>query len=86
LPGHFPGHPIIPGVLLLASVEDVLRDAGLRVVECTKVKFVAPVLPDQTISIRVDIEMRGDARFEISASGHVSVSGTLRCAVVEAAA
>jgi acyl-coenzyme A synthetase/AMP-(fatty) acid ligase/3-hydroxymyristoyl/3-hydroxydecanoyl-(acyl carrier protein) dehydratase len=80
LPGHFPGRPIIPGVLLLASVEDVLRDAGLRVVECTKVKFLTPVLPDQTVSIRVDVEAHHAARFEIVGSGQVFVSGNLRCA------
>lgn len=83
VPGHFPGHPIIPGVVLLASVEDVLRDAGLRIVECKKVKFVAPVPPDQTVSIRIDVEARSAARFDISAAGHVFVSGSLRCAEME---
>jgi acyl-coenzyme A synthetase/AMP-(fatty) acid ligase len=86
LPGHFPGRPIIPGVLLLASVEDVLRDAGLRVVECTKVKFLAPVLPDQTVSIRIDVEAHRAVRFEIFSSGQVFVSGNLRCTDMESAA
>jgi len=86
LSGHFPGRPIIPGVLLLASVEDVLRDAGLRVVECTKVKFLTPVLPDQTVSIRVDVQTIDAARFEIFSSGQVFVSGNLRCAAMESPA
>jgi len=86
LPGHFPGRPIIPGVLLLASVEDVLRDAGLRVVECTKVKFLAPVLPDQTVSIRINVEAHHAVSFEIFSSGQVFVSGNLRCAGMGSAA
>ena len=86
LPGHFPGRPIIPGVVLLASVEDVLRDAGLRVVEYTKVKFLTPALPDQTLSIRVDVEAHHAARFQICSSVQVFVSGNLRCADLEGAA
>ena len=86
LPGHFPGRPISPGVLLLASVEDVLRDAGLRVVECTKVKFLTPVLPDQTVSIRIDVEAHHAVRFEVFSSGQVFVSGNLRCADMGSAA
>jgi hypothetical protein len=35
-PGHFPGHPVVPGVLLLAEVESALRERGLRVVGCTR--------------------------------------------------
>jgi len=80
IPGHFPGRPIVPGVLLLASVEQLLRDAGLRVVECTQAKFLAPVLPDQIVAIRVDVDERSAARFEIVAAARIVVAGSLRCA------
>jgi acyl-coenzyme A synthetase/AMP-(fatty) acid ligase len=80
LAGHFPGRPMIPGAVLLASVEDVLRDAGLRLVECTKAKFAAPVLPEQKVTIRVDLEAPTTARFEIRGSGRLFASGDLRLA------
>jgi acyl-coenzyme A synthetase/AMP-(fatty) acid ligase/3-hydroxymyristoyl/3-hydroxydecanoyl-(acyl carrier protein) dehydratase len=77
--GHFPGRPIVPGVLLLASIEELLRKAGLRVVECTQAKFLAPVLPGQVVTIRVDVDQRSSARFEIVAATRVVVSGSLEC-------
>ena len=79
IPGHFPGRPIVPGVLLLASVEQLLRNAGLRVVECTQAKFLAPVLPEQIVAIRVDVDERSTARFEIVAAARIVVAGSLRC-------
>ena len=80
--GHFPGRPIVPGVLLLASVEQLLRNAGLRVVECTQAKFFAPVLPEQMVAIRVEVDERSSARFEIVAAARIVVAGTLRCTFV----
>jgi acyl-coenzyme A synthetase/AMP-(fatty) acid ligase/3-hydroxymyristoyl/3-hydroxydecanoyl-(acyl carrier protein) dehydratase len=79
LPGHFPGRPIVPGVLLLASVEDVLRADGLRVVGCAQAKFLAPVLPEQVLMIRVDVDERADAHFEIVAAERTVAAGSLRC-------
>ena len=78
-PGHFPGRPIVPGVLLLASVEDMLRAIGLRVVGCAQAKFLAPVLPEQPLAIRVDDDEGADARFAIVADQRVVATGSLRC-------
>ncbi len=80
IPGHFPGRPIVPGVLLLASVEEMLRKVGLRVVECKQAKFLTPVLPDQVVTIRVDFDQRSTARFEIVAATRIVASGSLGCA------
>jgi 3-hydroxymyristoyl/3-hydroxydecanoyl-(acyl carrier protein) dehydratase len=80
LPGHFPGRPIVPGVLLLASVEDMLRAAGLRVIACATAKFLAPVLPDQMLDIRADVDEGADVRFEIAAAGRTVAAGSLHCA------
>ena len=80
LPGHFPGRPIVPGVLLLASVEEMLRAAGLRVIACATAKFPASALPDQMLDFRVDVDERADARFEIAAAGRIVAAGILHCA------
>jgi 3-hydroxyacyl-[acyl-carrier-protein] dehydratase len=59
LPGHFPGHPIVPGALLLDHVLTGVAAAMNRpVTVLQKVKFVAPLLPDE--SVTVACEATGD--------------------------
>ncbi len=63
LPGHFPGRPVVPAVLLLQSVADALRPhfgnrAPSRV---SAAKFLHPVAPEQTLVLQLDID-RASAR------------------------
>jgi 3-hydroxymyristoyl/3-hydroxydecanoyl-(acyl carrier protein) dehydratase len=81
LPGHFPGDPVVPGVLLLAEVERVLRERGLRIVGCTRIKFVAPVSPGQRCVLDVALGDLNAVGFTMKLPAGVAVSGTLRCAV-----
>jgi 3-hydroxyacyl-[acyl-carrier-protein] dehydratase len=49
LAGHFPGNPIVPGVLLLDCVMDALQRAGgAPVVHLQRVKFLSALRPDET--------------------------------------
>jgi len=48
LPGHFPGRPIVPGVLLLDAV---MQAAGLGQGLLRRAKFLAPVLPGDPVEI-----------------------------------
>jgi 3-hydroxymyristoyl/3-hydroxydecanoyl-(acyl carrier protein) dehydratase len=81
--GHFPGRPIVPGVLLLAEVvEALLAHGSAAPLRLGAVKFVAPVGPDAELRIEWDEPVPGATRlrFEVaqlvdgqarrSASGH----------------
>ena len=49
LPGHFPGHPIVPGALLLDQVlSGVAAELNRTVSGLKQVKFVAALRPDET--------------------------------------
>lgn len=55
LPGHFPGSPIVPGVVILDEVGAAValwRD-GARVAAIATVKFLAPLKPDQAFTIQL---------------------------------
>ncbi|MET0232858.1 MAG: hydroxymyristoyl-ACP dehydratase [Rhodanobacteraceae bacterium] len=54
LPGHFPGHPIVPGVVLLDRVAAAIeRSCGTRLAKIASVKFLAPLNPEEDAELRV---------------------------------
>ena len=74
--GHFPGRPILPGVLLLAEVMEALRAQGDHGVadacEIASAKFLSPVRPGDELTITLQASTSG-WRFDV----HV---GTVRAA------
>lgn len=54
LPGHFPGNPIVPAVLLLELVLDAVhacRGRQWRLSRLIESKFLLPLRPDETFEI-----------------------------------
>lgn len=48
LAGHFPGHPIVPGVLVVDHVfQAVRRLTGREIGRVLRVKFTSPLLPQE---------------------------------------
>lgn len=56
LAGHFPGNPVVPGVVLLDEVAAALqRRYDRRIAGFSQVKFVAPLLPEQIAVLQLEL-------------------------------
>ena len=71
LAGHFPGHPIVPGVVILEEVVQAFGEwrPESRVVGMPVVKFLAPLRPGQTFAIRFAESGARGIRFECVRDG-----------------
>jgi 3-hydroxymyristoyl/3-hydroxydecanoyl-(acyl carrier protein) dehydratase len=87
LPGHFPGDPLVPGVVILDEVAAALDQwrQDLQLSSVPGVKFLAPLRPEQlfTISLSATSEEAGEISFCCRAGARVIVEG--RLAVVRGA-
>ncbi|MFD0724844.1 hypothetical protein [Lysobacter brunescens] len=56
LPGHFPGRPVVPGVVVLDRVLAAIESAHgpLGALRLPQVKFVQPLLPGEEARIEID--------------------------------
>lgn len=66
--GHFPGLPIVPGVLLLDEALHTIGSAiGVSLAACfiNSVKFLSPLKPGEAIVIEHEVQENGSIRFEI---------------------
>ena len=80
LPGHFPGHPIVPGVVLMSEVWDSITAAAGRTLCCTgwpSVKFLAPLRPEEPFTIEVEFTGQESARFRCKGADHLFAQGSV---------
>ena len=81
LPGHFPGQPVVPGVLLLDWVAAALeRWRGQRIAGLAQVKFQRPLLPEQDAALLLT-DTGKSIHFSISHATALIASGSLEAAL-----
>jgi 3-hydroxyacyl-[acyl-carrier-protein] dehydratase len=82
LAGHFPGNPIVPGVLLLDEVIGAAerwlgREINVR--ELPQVKFLQPLRPEESARIRLSVAGQS-LKFAIERGETAIAQGTMQFA------
>jgi 3-hydroxymyristoyl/3-hydroxydecanoyl-(acyl carrier protein) dehydratase len=79
LPGHFPGQPVVPAVVILDAVVGLLGEhcPGSRLAGVVSAKFTAILLPEQICHVRFEHRADGLIRFECREADRAVASGLL---------
>ncbi|APG03477.1 hydroxymyristoyl-ACP dehydratase [Luteibacter rhizovicinus DSM 16549] len=76
--GHFPGRPIVAGVLLIEQAAEALREwRGKGVRQVIDAKFLAPLLPDENAELELVALAEGRYRFTVRRDADTLLRGTL---------
>jgi 3-hydroxyacyl-[acyl-carrier-protein] dehydratase len=79
LSGHFPGNPIVPGVVILDNILAAVaaKFPAYQVSGIRKLKFLRTLLPDQTCNVQLAEVREGRLRFECLQAGERIAEGNL---------
>lgn len=77
LPGHFPGRPLVPGVVILEHVVEAIEaEAGpLPALRLPQVKFVQPLLPGERARVELDAPAPSRWKFRVLRDDVLLASG-----------
>jgi 3-hydroxyacyl-[acyl-carrier-protein] dehydratase len=79
--GHFPGIPIVPGVVLVAEALHAIglqMGADLSACHINAVKFLSPVRPGEPVSVRYETLANGSIRFDVMSDERKVATGSIR--------
>lgn len=79
LPGHFPGNPVVPAVVLLERVAAAIEQAygpQARLARLPAVKFLAPLAPGEPFRIVLERPRAGPIRFTLVRDGKAFAVGS----------
>jgi 3-hydroxyacyl-[acyl-carrier-protein] dehydratase len=91
--GHFPDNPILPGIAILALVEEAIITAELRegmrvtITGVVRVRFRLPVRPDDRMTLKVTREKKRDGvayLFSVTLAGEAACTGAFTARLAEA--
>ncbi len=79
--GHFPGAPILPGVVLLDEALVAIGNAlgqNLSACQIASVKFLSPVQPGDCVDVQFEVQASGTISFDLLAKDRKLACGSLR--------
>ena len=85
LAGHFPGHPVVPGVVMLGEITNAIREMSkenIEFVSMPSAKFISPLNPGEPLTIRLDQQTDGTTEFTCTTGSRLIASGSLRYRIV----
>ena len=93
--GHFPDNPILPGIAVLALVEEAIITSELRegrrvtITGVVRVRFRLPVRPGDRMTLNVTREKRRDGvayLFSVTLAGEAACTGAFTARLAESPA
>ena len=85
LTGHFPGHPVVPGVVMLGEIMNIIREMAnenLEFVGVPSVKFMSPLKPEESLRITLKHQGDGAMEFTCATASRSIASGCLQYRIV----
>ena len=85
LAGHFPGHPVVPGVVMLGEIMNAIREMAkgrIEFVGMPSAKFLSPLNPGEPLTIRIDQQGNGTMEFTCTTGPRLIASGCLQYRIV----
>lgn len=78
--GHFPGQPVVPGVVMMQLVKEVLEQAledSLQLVTASQMKFLQFIDPRQNPSVDLLVNYKTDSGEEWSVTASLQEGGVI---------